>query len=110
MVSPSYLLDKPPGPSRLKTWVDQRAIPAAIDAAASGEFVLERAAAATRRAPLLALGVAFLAGTALAAALVPPPRPSRWKRAERLARDLGRHLSGDLARVPARRGRRWLPE
>lgn len=79
MVSQRYLLDKPPAPGAWKRWVDQAAIPAAIDLAGRCETVLEHGAVRARRAPLLALGAAFLAGAGLAAALTPPRRRARWQ-------------------------------
>lgn len=51
MVTQAYMLDKPKAPGPAKRWLDQAAIPALIDAAASGEAVLERVASLTRRAP-----------------------------------------------------------
>ena len=74
MVGPSYLLDKPAPPTALKRYVDQCLFPAAIDAAASVERVVERTAIAARATPWAALGLALIAGWMLAGLIAKPRR------------------------------------
>ena len=62
MVSSRYLTDKQRPPSEAKRAFDQKVIPAAIDAAAWGELVLEKFAQRARRQPFLVLGAVFGAG------------------------------------------------
>ncbi len=59
MVSASYLVDKPKGPSEMARVFHQRVLPPVIDAAAQVEAVLERVAQTSRRSPFTALGIAF---------------------------------------------------
>ena len=47
MITRDYLLEKPRGPSAAKVFLDQRVIPAAIDAAGACEVALERASQRT---------------------------------------------------------------
>ncbi len=62
MVSATYFIDKPAGPSELARVVHQRVQPPVIDAAAQVEAVLERVAQTTRRSPFTALGIALGTG------------------------------------------------
>jgi hypothetical protein len=59
MVSATYLVDKPAGPSKLARFFHQRVLPPVIDATAQVEAILERAAQGGRRRPFTALGIAF---------------------------------------------------
>ena len=65
MVDRSYLVGKarPPVPGKL--YLDQRAIPAAIDMAGAVEAAVERVAVQVRRAPSVALGAAVVFGLAV---------------------------------------------
>ena len=69
MVTQAYMTSRPPAPSGLQVFFDQRVMPVAIDAAAG----LDRGAAAlaerTRETPLRACLVAGLVGFATAVAL-----------------------------------------
>lgn len=69
MVTQAYLTSRPPAPSGLQVFFDQRVMPVAIDAAAGldrGAAVLaERARGTPLRACLLAGLVGFAAGIAL---------------------------------------------
>ena len=70
MVGRAYLLAKRRPPTALKRAIDQRMIPAAIDAAGALEAVLERISVSATRQPITALGAAFglgLLGCLLAA-------------------------------------------
>jgi hypothetical protein len=62
MVKLDYLLDQPPTPDAIKTLIDQRVIPKAIDAAAGVERFLETAARATRARPARAVALAIACG------------------------------------------------
>ncbi len=73
MVSRAYLLHKPPRPSALTLFVNQRIMPLLIDSAASVEALVESAAVRTRQRPGMPLAVAFCAG-ALLSALLPRSR------------------------------------
>ena len=67
MVSASYMVSKPAPPSALMRFIDQQAIPVAIDAAGSMEMALEHAAVAARKSPLAALAMAVGFGWLIAA-------------------------------------------
>jgi len=68
MVTRAYLLNQPPAPSSLKRWIDQVALPVAIDLAAQVEAGAEKVAVTTRGNPLAIVvgmfGLAFLAAHA----------------------------------------------
>ena len=66
MVDKSYLLAKPPAPSGLKVFLDQRALPVAIDAAGSVELGLDRTKIAVRENPAMAMVLALGFGWVLA--------------------------------------------
>jgi len=59
MISATYPVDKPVGPSELARVFHQRVMPPVIAAAAQVEGGLERVAQTSRRSPFTALGIAF---------------------------------------------------
>ena len=63
------MLAKLPPPSKLKQFIDQVAIPAAIDAAATMERDLDRLATVARNRPFAALSLAAGGGCMLSALL-----------------------------------------
>lgn len=67
MVSSAYMLDKPKTKAPTAVFVDQRIVPALIDAAAAIEGLIERVGVRTRAAPSGPLAAAFCAGALLAA-------------------------------------------
>ena len=69
MVDRSYMLARPAPPSALKRFVNQAAIPAAIDAVAAMESGLERLGQSTRQRPWAALSLAAGGGCMIAALL-----------------------------------------
>ena len=71
MVSRDYMLKKEGGPSAPKLFLDQKVIPAAIDAAGAVEGVLERVAVRVRRMPVAALAAALGTGTLVTLLAVP---------------------------------------
>ena len=66
MVSAGYALDRAPPPSSFKRFVDQRALPVAIDVAGSVEAAVESAAQLVRRQPVAAVLIAAALGYAMA--------------------------------------------
>lgn len=67
MADRGYLLDKPAPPSPIRVFIDQKIIPAGIDAAGSAEVALSQLAIATRKRPLAGIGLALSFGCLLAA-------------------------------------------
>lgn len=63
MVDKAYLLEKPPGPSSPKLFLDQWVIPLAIDVLGAGEVAVERVSQRTGVRPLVVIGA--VAGTCL---------------------------------------------
>lgn len=59
MVSKSYMLEKKPGPSSLRVFIDQQVIPVGINMAGAVEGVLERVSVRTRQQPATAVGAAL---------------------------------------------------
>jgi hypothetical protein len=68
MVSVDYMIAKPPPPSALRRLFNQRAMPAAIDAATRVEDAVHTLGESTRQQPILALSLAVGAGVLLGAA------------------------------------------
>jgi hypothetical protein len=68
MVSVNYMIAKPPPPSGLRSLVNRRVIPAAIEAAARAEDAVYELGQGTKRQPVLALSLAAGAGALLALA------------------------------------------
>src|ERR1700712_2327362 len=61
VISPDYMLEKPPGPSAAKVFLDTRVIPAAIDIAGTCEVALEQASKRTGLSvPVLLTGIGAL--------------------------------------------------
>ena len=54
-VGRDYLLEKPPGPSAAKRFLNQRMVPAAVNMAARGEVALDRASARSGIRPSILL-------------------------------------------------------
>lgn len=71
MVGRDYLLKKGAGPSAPKVFLDQKVIPAMIDAAGTVEGVLELVAMRVRRMPVSALAAALGTGTLVTLLTVP---------------------------------------
>ena len=71
MVGRDYMLKKGAGPSAPKVFLDQKVVPAAIDAAGAVEGVLELLAVRVRRTPVAALAAALGAGTLVTLLAVP---------------------------------------
>jgi hypothetical protein len=71
MVNSSYFNRKPPAPSALKRFFDQRVVPMAIDGAACLDIGFANAGRQVRRNPMLGVGVAVGVGILVAAALQP---------------------------------------
>jgi NADPH-dependent ferric siderophore reductase len=67
LVKPNYMLEKPPGPSQPKLFLDQTVIPALANAAGAVEGGVERAVVAARRDPILVFVLLAGAGLALTA-------------------------------------------
>jgi len=65
MVRRSYMLEKPPGPSRLARYVHWHATPVAINSLAAAEDRLESFREIVRRSPAPALACAFALGALL---------------------------------------------
>jgi hypothetical protein len=72
LVDRDYMLEKPSGPSMSKLFLDQAVVPALANTAGAVEGGIERVVVATRRNPLLAVGI--VAGIGLALAMVRPRR------------------------------------
>ncbi len=68
MVDKTYMLEKPPGPSAFKLFLDQRVLPLAIDVAGAGEVAVQRLSRRTGVPPALLIGAA--AGTCMVAAAI----------------------------------------
>ncbi len=71
MVSRDYMLKKGAGPSGAKVFLDQKVVPAAINAAGAVEGVLELLAVRVRRMPVAALAAALGTGTLVTLLAVP---------------------------------------
>ncbi len=71
MVDRDYMLKKGAGPSAPKVFLDQKVVPAAINAAGAVEGVLERVAVRVRRMPVAALAAALGTGTLMMLLTVP---------------------------------------
>lgn len=72
LVTRYYMLEKPPGPSGPKLFLDQVVVPGLANAAGAVEAGVERVVVVSRRNPLLAFGV--VAGIGLALTLARPRR------------------------------------
>jgi hypothetical protein len=76
MVTVGYMIDNPGPPSGLKSFLNRRVIPPAIDAAGAVESAVYALAEQTRAQPKMSLGVAaalgLLAGTLVFRRLLPP--------------------------------------
>jgi len=66
MVARSYMLEKPPGPSRLARYMHWHATPVAINSLAAAEDQLERFRGFVRRSPAPTIICAFALGAFLA--------------------------------------------
>ncbi|WP_157063956.1 hypothetical protein [Methylobacterium tarhaniae] len=73
LVERDYMLKKPPGPSRPKLVLDQVVVPWLANAAGTVEAGIEQVVIASRRNPLLAIGLAA-AGIGLALTMARSPR------------------------------------
>ncbi|KMO29822.1 hypothetical protein VQ02_29105 [Methylobacterium variabile] len=73
LITRDYMLEKPPGPSRPKLFLDQSVVPGLANAAGAVEAGIERIVVASRRNPLLALSL--VAGIGLALTMARPRRP-----------------------------------
>lgn len=71
MIGPRYMLHKPSGPSAPKVFLDQKVVPAMIDASGALEGVLERVAVAARRMPIATLAASLGIGTLVTLLTVP---------------------------------------
>jgi hypothetical protein len=72
LINRDYMLEKPPGPSASKLFLDQAVVPALANAAGAVEAGVERVVVAARRNPRLAVGV--VAGIGLALTMARPRR------------------------------------
>jgi hypothetical protein len=63
MVSRTYLVARKPPPSAMRTFIDQKLFPVAIDSAGTLEMAAEWIAVLARRTPLTTLGTVFGLGT-----------------------------------------------
>ncbi len=72
LIDRDYMLEKPSGPSTSKLFLDQTVVPALANTAGAVEGGVERVVVATRRNPLLAVGI--VVGIGLALAMVRPRR------------------------------------
>lgn len=78
MVSVSYMIDKPGAPSELRTYVNQRVIPAAIDAAGAVESAVYELGEKVRAQPATTLLTAGALGLVLGAFVFSLNRRRRW--------------------------------
>jgi len=62
MVQPGYLLKKPPPPSAMRIFLDQRITPSLINAAGGVEMLVQRIARTTRESPAQALTLSLVVG------------------------------------------------
>ncbi|AWN45219.1 hypothetical protein DK419_01830 [Methylobacterium terrae] len=72
LIDRDYMLEKPPGPSASKLFLDQTVVPALANAAGAVEAGIERVVVVSRRNPLLAFGI--VAGIGLALTMTRPRR------------------------------------
>ena len=75
IIGRDYLLEKPPGPSAPKQFLDQRVVPLAVNMASTLEFALDNAARRTGLRPAVILSATTVA-TALLAWCFVRSRPS----------------------------------